>query len=126
MNYLQKKKSIFQTHFILLKNFNVRKEFSDIKHVNLYKEMKYFIEAIIFKKKITIKSYEYTVQHFFNISNDEVAQLKTINLQFINKIINQDTYSKSIKFIQNNSTEIKKLEDIIIHIFPNVFKRLSS
>ena len=54
------------------------------------------------------------------------AQLKNINLQFINKIINQDTYSKSIKFIQNNSTEIKKLEDIITDIFPNVFKRLSS
>lgn len=126
MSYVNEKKQIFQNHLIMLKNFCVRKKLSDIKHVNLFREWKFFIEAIIYKKKITINQYKYTVQQFFNISNDEVFQIKNINLDFINKVINQETYSESIKFIQNYSYEMKLLEESIINIFPKIFRRLLS
>jgi len=124
MNYINEKNSIFQNHIILLKNFCVRKKLSDIKHVNLFREWKFFIEAIIYKKKITIKQYRYTVQQFFNISNEEVYQIKKINLDFINKVINQESYSKSIEFIQNSIYEMRLLEELIMKIFPNIFRRL--
>lgn len=124
MNYLEEKKNIFKNHLILFKNFKIRKNFSDIKHIELYKELKSFIESIIYKKKILIYNYEYTVQEFFNISNEEVIEIKKINLEFISKIIYQETYSKSIEFIQNYSGEIEKLETNLENIFTNIFKRL--
>ena len=124
MTYINEKNGIFQNHMILLKNFCVRKKLSDIKHVNLFREWKFFIEAIIYKKKITIKQYRYTVQQFFNISNEEVSQIKKINLNFIDKVINQETYSQSIQFIQNSTYEMKLLEELIMSIFPQIFRRL--
>lgn len=123
-NYTREKQGIFQSHFILLKNFYERKNLSDIKHINLYKEWKNFIEAIIYQKKIFISNYSYTVQTFFNISNEEVYELKNIDLEFINKIINQETYTKSIQLIQNYPDKIKMIEQPIISIFSKVFKRL--
>jgi len=123
-NYSQKKQDIFQSHFILLKNFYDRKKLSDIKHVNLYKEWKHFIEAIIYQKKIFIRNYSYTVQTFFNISNEEVFELKNIDLEFINKIINQETYTKSIELIQNYPDKIKLIEQSITTTFSKIFKRL--
>lgn len=124
--YTREKQSIFQSHFILLKNFFIRKQLSDIKHVNLYKEWKYFIEAIIYSKKINIRRYSYTVKKFFNITDEEVFELKKIDLKFIDKIINQNTYIDSIYFIQSYPEEIRKIETIIKNIFPKVFKRLLS
>ena len=123
-NYIREKQGIFQSHFILLKNFYQRKQLSDIKHVNLYKEWKHFIEAIIYQKKISIRNYSYTVQTFFNISNEEVSELKNIDLEFINKIIDQETYTKSIQLIQNYPDKIKLIEQSIISIFSKVFRRL--
>lgn len=123
--YIQEKQGIFQTHFILLKNFYIRKNLSDIQHVNLYKEWKHFIEAIIYHKKINFRRYSYTVKTFFNISDEEIVELKKIDLCFIDKIINQETYSESIKMIQNYTNDIRNIEIIITNVFPNVFKRLS-
>ena len=122
--YSEEKQGILQTHLILLKNFYVRKQLSQIKHVNLYKELRYFIHAIIYHKKIHIRGYSYTVQKFFNIYNNEVEELKKIDLPFIDKIINQNTYRDSIYFIQNYPEEIRKIEMIITNVFPKVFKRL--
>lgn len=123
-DYINQKKAIFLNHFILLKDFRERKKLSDIKHVNLYKEWKDFIEAIIYQKKINIKSYSYTVQNFFNISDEEIRELKNVDFEFINKIINQETYTTSIQLIQNHPDKIKKIEDIIVNIFCPIFKRL--
>lgn len=123
-DYINQKKAIFLNHFILLKDFRERKKLSDIKHVNLYKEWKDFIEAIIYQKKINIKSYSYTVQNFFNISDEEIRELKNVDFEFINKIINQETYITSIQLIQNHPDKIKKIEDIIVNIFCPIFKRL--
>lgn len=124
MNYLLEKKNFFENHLILFKNFKIRKNLSDIKHIELYKELKCFIESIIYKKKILIYNYEYTVQEFFNISNEEIIEIKKINLEFISKIIYQETYSKSIQFIQNYSSEVEKLEISLENIFTDIFKRL--
>lgn len=123
-DYINQKQTIFLNHFILLKDFRERKKLSDIKHVNLYKEWKDFIEAIIYQKKINIKSYSYTVQNFFNISDEEIYELKNLDFEFINKIINQETYTTSIQLIQNHPDKIRKIEDIIVHIFCPIFKRL--
>lgn len=124
--YTREKQGIFQTHFILLKNFFIRKQLSHIKHVNLYKEWKHFIEAIIYSKKISIRRYSYTVKNFFNITDEEVFKLKKIDLHFMDKIINQETYTNSMEFIQNYPEEIRRIENIIIDVFPKVFKRLLS
>lgn len=124
MNYLEEKNSVIYHHSLLLKNFKVRKNLNDIAHINLYKEWKSFIEAIIFEKNIIIQNSCYNIITFFNITKEQHHQIKTINLKFIEKILNQESYKKSIEFIQNNTDNIKIIERDINNIFSNIFRKL--